>query len=151
MNIWTCLFEYLDTIEDHGKGTGKHDKAGGKLVNVRVRLNLWIKAVDLKEIVSGGFYPRTWNLRWPRERGEECQVCEGFQVLAWKERLANYKDGPGFDPEKESEVNLRVRPHPCFSFYFHTFTFRFSLSHFHTFSLTLSLSHFHKNVKLTWG
>ena len=35
LNIWTCLFEYLDAIEDHGKGTGKHDKAGGKQCQVQ--------------------------------------------------------------------------------------------------------------------
>ena len=26
--MFTCLLEYLDSIEDHGKGAGEHHKAG---------------------------------------------------------------------------------------------------------------------------
>ena len=95
----TCLLEYLDPIEDHGKGAGEHHKAvksyfiltrAVKSEYIHFSLLIVIYDNHMKFAVTIRFILRawrmiqiTWNWPWQLETGDVCQVSAGSQELAW--------------------------------------------------------------------
>ena len=97
--MFTCLLEYLDPIEDHGKGAGEHHKAvksyfiltrAVKSEYIHFSLLIVIYDNHMKFAVTIRFILRawrmiqiTWNWPWQLETGDGCQVFAGSQELAW--------------------------------------------------------------------